>query len=122
MKETALRFEHGGRTYECIVESLVPRGGDGRGTTAARGGAWWWFAVTGDQQRYAPFRGAADDTAALVRDRIIAYYEHLIAQRLLPAVRRGGKPWGRPPAAAAGTAESAATEDAAPVLVPDPPA
>jgi hypothetical protein len=97
MKETALQFDHEGRTYDCIVERASSR--DGRGRAGAVGDGWWWFGVTGDRQRYAPFHDAKDDTAAQVQERIVTYYENLVARRAMPSVRPGGgRRVGRPPA------------------------
>jgi hypothetical protein len=96
------RFEHDGRTYTCSVEQ--PRG--------SRTEAWWWFAVSGDQQRYAPFQAAANDTQDSVRSRIITYYGDLLFRRAQPAVPRHH--WARrgnnaaTPAAAAPAAPEAA--------------
>lgn len=73
-------FRDKDRTYTCTVEA---RGGDPTD-------AWWWFAVTGDQQRYAPFRTERSDTQATVRERIVAYYENRRYQLTQPTIR-GGK-------------------------------
>ena len=88
-------FEHGGRKYTCAAEER----------TAAPAGTWWWFAVSHDQQRYAPFEAAAGDTQQSVRSRIVAYYEHLQwARAQPPAPRHGfsrpGKPAAQPAAPA----------------------
>jgi hypothetical protein len=64
-------FVNGGRTYTCRVEQMR-RGAPDR---------WWWFAVTGDRARYAPFRADAGDAELAVRDRVVAYYEDLVARR-----------------------------------------
>jgi hypothetical protein len=98
MKETALRFESHGRTYDCVVEKAASRDArDGRGRTAMVGDGWWWFGVTGDRQRYAPFHDAKDDTAAIVQERIVTWYENLVAVRAMPSVRPvGGRRPGRP--------------------------
>ncbi len=82
------------------------------------GDGWWWFGVTGDRQRYAPFHRAKDDTAAQVQERIVSYYEDLVARRAMPSVRSvGGRRPGRPPAVVAPTpsvlAEDAAATDVA---------
>jgi hypothetical protein len=118
MKKTALRFAHNDRTYECGVEYPSERRGDGRGSGANLDGGWWWFAVTGDTQRYAPFRAAADDVAATVQDRIVAYYEGLVAHRAMPYVRSH---WGRRPGQAASPAASATTPEAIETAAPPPP-
>jgi hypothetical protein len=74
----AFTFEQGGRTYTCTSEV---RKADPPGT-------WWWFAVSRDQQRYAPFLAVAGDTQTSVRTRIVTYYEHLLWVRAQPAVPR----------------------------------
>jgi hypothetical protein len=82
--EQSFAFVDGGRTFTCSVETL------GR----ARAEVWWWFQVsTDDHQRYAPFRAAPSDTADVVRQRIVAYYENLLARRAEPS--RGLWPRGR---------------------------
>jgi hypothetical protein len=63
-------FEEGGRAYTCQVEQRN-----------ALSDAWWWFAVSGDTQRYAPFRAAADDTKSAVRMRVTVYYRDITARR-----------------------------------------
>ena len=83
----AFAFEHSGRTFTCTAEE--------RQTAPA--GTWWWFAVSHDQQRYAPFEAVAGDTQHSVRSRIIAYYEHRLWVRAQPVVpkqhfTRPGKP------------------------------
>ena len=67
-------FADGDRTYTCHVEGL-----------AGRTEAWWWFQVSGDSSRYAPFQAARGDTEASVRDRIVAYYQNMLARRAEPA-------------------------------------
>lgn len=96
----AFQFDDGGRTYSCRVEK--PRSG--------RTEAWWWFTVSGDQQRYAPFRAEADDTEATVRRRVLAYYAELLERRGRPAEARSH--WARrpKPAAPAAGGEQPATE------------
>lgn len=80
-------FEDAGRAYQCTVES---RPGPERES-------WWWFAVSGDAQRYAPFRAAAGDTRTSVQERVVAYYANRLFQLSQPR-ERGGH-WGsrRPP-------------------------
>ncbi len=75
-------FQDGGRSYSCTVE-------------AQKGGAesWWWFAVSGDQQRYAPFRAAASDTRASVQERVVAFYNNRLFQLTQPTQR--GSHWGK---------------------------
>ncbi len=80
-----LDFEEGGRKYTCRLEK-------GR---AGRPEAWWWFGVSGDAQRYAPFRAETSDTKDAIRLRITAYYGDLLARRAMPAVpryQRGPRP------------------------------
>jgi hypothetical protein len=83
----ALRFEDGGRIFDGRVERrrTARRAAPPQGRPdESREGAWWWFRVSGDAQRYAPFHSAADDTAASVRSRIVAYYADLLARRAQP--------------------------------------
>ena len=79
-------FVDGGRTFVCSTGVLGARGAE----------AWWWFQLASETrgQRYAPFRVAADDTRTSVQARILAYYEHMLEQRALPATRSawGGRP------------------------------
>lgn len=63
-------FEEGGRAYTCRVEQRN-----------ALADAWWWFAVSGDAQRYAPFRATADDTKSAIQWRIAVYYREVVARR-----------------------------------------
>ena len=67
----AFDFVDSGRTYTCRVEELH------RG----RPEPWWWFDVSGDRSRYAPFRAEETDTESSVQDRMVAYYEDLVARR-----------------------------------------
>ncbi len=66
----AFDFEEGGRAYTCRIEK--------RNELAD---AWWWFQVSGDAQRYAPFRAAVDDTKGAVQLRIAMYYREVMARR-----------------------------------------
>lgn len=87
-------FVDQGRTFTCRVETS---------TRASVRDSWWWFAVSTEaHQRHAPFRLAASDTPDNVRDRIVAYYDGLLARRAAPFQT----PWQR--RAAARTAEGAA--------------
>ena len=70
MSVRSFDFEEGGRVYSCRVEQRN-----------ALADAWWWFAVSGDTQRYAPFRAAADDTTRAVRMRIAGYYREVATRR-----------------------------------------
>jgi hypothetical protein len=94
-------FEDSGRTFHCAIEQ--PR--------AARAEAWWWFEVSGDAQRYAPFRALSNDTQKSVRARVIEYYRNLLERRAMPHVprqhwARRAKP-GETPASPAVPAQSA---------------
>lgn len=71
----AFSFVHEGRTFTCCVE----------GSSASARGSWWWFAVSGElHSRHAPFPAAATDTQDDVRERIVAYYDALLARRSAP--------------------------------------
>ena len=74
----AFNFESGGRKYVCTVEM--------RKTPPT--GNWWWFAVSDDQQRYAPFETATGDSEKSVQKRIVAYYENLLEVRARPVEAR----------------------------------
>jgi len=84
----SFEFEEGGRTFTCSAEPAH----------AGRPEGWWWFRVIPDlrDQRYAPFRMAADDTRANVQARIVAYHDALLARRAQPST---SGPWGRRPGA-----------------------
>jgi len=90
----AFDFEDGGRAYQCHVEEQERRG---------CGEAWWWFGVSGDDNRYAPFRADTGDTEVSVRSRVVAYYEDRVSRRgagwqdrrFTPHTARGAAP---PPA------------------------
>ena len=93
-------FTDGSRTYTCTVETSKDRPNEPR----------WWFAVTGDQQRYAPLEAASSDTQASVKTRIVAYYTHLLERRAMPPETR--QHWaqrGKPVAAAAVATPATAT-------------
>jgi len=80
-------FVDAGRTFTCHVEAMRPRSTD----------AWWWFVVsTARYERHAPFRAESSDTPDAVRDRVVAYYDELLARRAAPAQPR----WQRRPAVA----------------------
>jgi hypothetical protein len=76
-------FQDGGRSYSCTVEAQKGAGAE----------SWWWFAVSGDQQRYAPFRAAASDTRASVQERVVAFYNNRLFQLTQPTQR--GSHWGK---------------------------
>lgn len=67
----AFHFVEEGRTYSCFSEA--------RRTQPSE--SWWWFDVSGDRQRYAPFRADSDDTLASVQERIVAFHSSLLARR-----------------------------------------
>lgn len=97
-----IEFQDGNRTFTCEAKS----------SPATPGTVWWWMSVTGESQRYAAFRVEKGDTQANLRQRILAYYANLLAERERPREIRTG--WGarRPqPAAAPAPAvpEAAAT-------------
>lgn len=75
-------FQDGDRKYTCTIE--VQR--------ATPDDPWWWFAVSGDQQRYAPFRAESSDTRVTVQERIVGFYTNRLVQLALPR-ERGGH-WG----------------------------
>jgi hypothetical protein len=78
-------FSDGGRTYNCQI----------RPPSGSIAEAWWWFEVSGDQQWYAPFRAAGNDTKASVRARVVAFYMNRLARLAEPAAARYQR--GRPP-------------------------
>lgn len=75
-------FQEGDRKYTCTVETQRATPDD----------PWWWFAVSGDQQRYAPFRAESSDTRATVQERIVGFYANRLFQLAQPR-ERGGH-WG----------------------------
>jgi hypothetical protein len=95
----AFEFVDGGRTYRCRVE--VPPG--------TRSEPWWWFEVSGDQQVYAPFRAASNDTRTSVKTRVVGFYMHRLARLAEPPAARHQR--GRP----AGSTTAAAAPSEAPV-------
>ena len=99
----AFTFEDNGRTYNCRVEE--PRG--------ARTRTWWWFDVSEDGQRYAPFEASDEDTEGTVRERVIAYYDHLLVRRAEPPQQR--QHWARR------TKVAPAGDAAAPAATAEPP-
>ena len=85
-------FVDSGRTFTCEVNPV----------RATHDEAWWWFRVsTESNQRFAPFRAAVGDTTDAVRDRVVAYYEHLLARRAEPYQRRWSRERPAAPAQAA---------------------
>lgn len=75
--KTTFAFEDSGRTYTCRVEEQ----------RNDRPEAWWWFDVSGDNNRYAPFRASSGDSEASVRSRIVAYYEDRLKPRVFTSWR-----------------------------------
>ncbi len=102
-------FENEGRRFTCTPELTRKSPPEG----------WWWFSLESDLQgqRYAPFRVAATDTRRNVEERIVAYYDDMLARRAAPPTPyyRGRRP-GAPAPATETTAEHAvpapSTEDA----------
>jgi hypothetical protein len=96
----AFAFTDAGRTFTCRVEPM----------RAQRNESWWWFHVSTEaNERYAPFRAAETDTSEAVRDRVLAFYDNLLARRAEPYQRHWTR--GRPAApAAAAAAPTAAPE------------
>ncbi len=78
-------FEDDGRTYSCSIEAQK---------TPVKE-SWWWFEVSGDAQRYAPFRAAGSDTKAQVRKKIVEFYKNRLFALTQPTQR--GAHWGRKP-------------------------
>ena len=82
-----LTFEEEGRTFTCEAAASM----------ATPDTVWWWVKVSGDAQRYAAFHKQKGDTAASVKQRMIAYYEKVLADRARPPLPRQQQ-FGRPPA------------------------
>lgn len=76
-------FEKDGRHYLCTIEERKGAPND----------SWWWFAVSGDAQRYAPFRTSKDDTQANVEARIAKFYADRLFALSQPTER--GSHWGK---------------------------
>ena len=93
----AFSFTDAGRTFTCRVERSRPHSND----------AGWWFDVSTERhERHAPFRADATDTPAAVRDRVVAYYDELLARRAAPVQPR----WQKRPRPGAPAADAAAAE------------
>lgn len=91
-------FVDAGRTFVCRVESLGSRSEE----------RWWWFRVSSEvHQRFAPFRWAATDRPTAVRERILGYYDGLLARRAEPVTMGWNRRRGLAPAAR--TSETAPT-------------
>ena len=85
-------FVDGGRTFRCEADASRP----------LRGEVWWWFTVSTEANaRHAPFRAQVTDTADAVRDRVLAFYDNLVARRAEPYQRTWSR--GRPAAASTPT-------------------
>jgi len=89
-------FVDAGRTFVCNVETPRHEGMD----------PWWFFSLPRESNtRHAPFAASPSDTKQSVQDRIVTYYEELLAIRARPVHPR--PQWKRPerkePAAATET-------------------
>jgi hypothetical protein len=69
-----VRFHDGGRAFTCEAGP----------SPATPGTLWWWITVSGERQRYAPFRTHPDDTPEALQPRVVAFYEQLLADRARP--------------------------------------
>jgi hypothetical protein len=90
----AFEFVDAGRTFTCSVEMA----------RVSPPEAWWWFRVsTESSQRHAPFKPAPGDTRQAVQQRIVTYYDDLLARRAQPATHywRRAKPADAPATEAA---------------------
>jgi hypothetical protein len=88
-------FVDNDRTFTCRIEASRPRVDD----------AWWWFEVSTERhQRHAPFRAAGNDTPDAIRERVVAYYDELLARRAAPPQTRWSR---RTPVTPAPAVESA---------------
>jgi hypothetical protein len=88
-------FVDAGRKFFCSVE--VPR--------HVGMPPWWWFRLdTGESTRYAPFEASPNDTIESVQERIVAYYEQLLAIEARPVHQRPA--WRKPEPAAAPLGEA----------------
>lgn len=81
-----LQFEDNGCTLTCRSAS----------SPATPGTFWWWVEVTGESQRYAPFRTEPGDTPENLRSRILEWHAQLLFDRARPREIRGR--WSRPAA------------------------
>jgi len=81
-------FKDGDKTYVCSVEE-----------------SWWWFSVSGDPQRYAPFRAVSSDTRTSVQERVVAFYTNRLFQLAQPRERGGHFGSRKRPATPAAAAE-----------------
>jgi hypothetical protein len=76
-----MEFQDGDRTFSCEAKS----------SPATPGTDWWWISITGESQRYAAFRTESGDNKVNLRQRVLAYYAHLLAERERP--REPGGAW-----------------------------
>jgi hypothetical protein len=88
-------FQNEGRTFTCQPES----------SPGTPGVFWWWVTVSGDAQRYGAFRTSPDDTQTVVKRRVVAYYDEVLATRARPRITR--PQWNERRAAAAAPAANA---------------
>ncbi len=76
-------FKADGRSFSCTVEERP----------GPEGESWWWFAVSGDGQRYAPFRASRSDTRESVQERVAKFYADRLFAKSQPTLR--GSQWGK---------------------------
>jgi len=99
-------FVDADRTFTCTPELTRTSPPEG----------WWWFSLGSDVQgqRYAPFRVAASDTRRNVQQRIVAYYDDMLARRAAPPTPyyRGRRPGAPAPADATPAPVAEPTQDA----------
>ncbi len=96
----AFTFTDEGRTFSCSSEVREGEVDE----------SWWWFEVSGDNNRYAPFRGSPDDTEESVKDAVAKFYTELLAARARPAEPRGH--WARRQAAVKTAPETPSVSEA----------
>ena len=94
-------FVDAGRSYACTVEEQKGSGLE----------SWWWFSVSGDNQRYSPFRAAKDDTRTSVQQRVVEFYANRLFRMSQPTVR--GSHWGKRNLPAMGPEQAKAPEASA---------
>ena len=82
-KLNVLEFQDGDRTFFCEAGS----------SPATPGLMWWWVTITGESQRYAAFRTGESDAPANLRERVLAYYAQMVADRERPREVRSH--WGQ---------------------------
>jgi hypothetical protein len=74
----SFEFADDDRTYRCQVRPAAGNGSE----------KWWWFQTSGDQQWYAPFRAASNDTKKNVGARVLSFYKNRLARLAEPPVSR----------------------------------